>query len=87
MPEKRVLLRDHLGVDFTRLENYLKHGGFSVWNKAMELGRDGIIAEVKASSLRGRGGAGFPTGMKWTFLPKDERPRYLVVNADEGEPG
>ena len=85
--EKRVLLRDHLGVDFTQLENYLSHGGFKMWQKAMELGRDGVLAEVKASGLRGRGGAGFPTGMKWSFLPKDERPRYLVVNADEGEPG
>jgi NADH-quinone oxidoreductase subunit F len=87
MPEQRVLLRDHLGVDFTRLDNYLKHGGFGVWKKALELGPDGIKNEVKVSSLRGRGGAGFPTGMKWGFLPNDGRPRYLVVNADEGEPG
>ena len=46
-----------------------------------------IVDEVKASNLRGRGGAGFPTGLKWTFLPKDVRPRYLCVNADESEPG
>ncbi len=52
-------------------------------------GRDGIIDEIKASSLRGRGGAGFPTGLKWSFMPKesDGRPHYLLVNADEGEPG
>jgi NADH-quinone oxidoreductase subunit F len=52
-------------------------------------GRDAIIEEVKASGLRGRGGAGFPTGMKWSFMPKqsDGRPHYLVVNADESEPG
>ncbi len=52
-------------------------------------GRDGLIDEVKASGLRGRGGAGFPTGMKWSFMPKqsDGRPSYLVVNADESEPG
>ncbi|MEM6676792.1 MAG: NADH-quinone oxidoreductase subunit NuoF [Pseudomonadota bacterium] len=52
-------------------------------------GRDGIIAEVKESGLRGRGGAGFPTGLKWSFMPKesDGRPHYLVVNADESEPG
>ncbi len=87
MPEQRILLRDHMGVDFTRLENYIEHGGFSVWNKALELGPAGITAEVKASNLRGRGGAGFPTGMKWGFLPNDGRTRYLVVNADEGEPG
>ena len=51
-------------------------------------GRDWIIAEMKESGLRGRGGAGFPTGMKWSFMPKEsQRPHYLVVNADEGEPG
>jgi NADH-quinone oxidoreductase subunit F len=52
-------------------------------------GRDWIINEMKASGLRGRGGAGFPTGLKWSFMPKtsDGRPSYLVVNADESEPG
>ena len=52
-------------------------------------GRDWIVDEMKASGLRGRGGAGFPTGLKWSFMPKndDGLPRYLVVNADEGEPG
>ena len=52
-------------------------------------GRDWIIDEMKASGLRGRGGAGFPTGLKWSFMPKesDGRPSYLVVNADESEPG
>ncbi len=55
----------------------------------LEKGADAIIEEVKASGLRGRGGAGFSTGMKWSFMPKksDGRPSYLVVNADEGEPG
>ena len=62
------------------------------WNGTKELilkGRDWIVEEVKASGLRGRGGAGFPTGMKWSFMPKqsDGRPSYLVVNADESEPG
>ncbi len=52
-------------------------------------GREAIVDEMKASGLRGRGGAGFPTGMKWSFMPKvsDGRPAYLVVNADESEPG
>jgi NADH-quinone oxidoreductase subunit F len=52
-------------------------------------GRDWIVNEMKASGLRGRGGAGFPTGLKWSFMPKvsDGRPSYLVVNADESEPG
>jgi NADH-quinone oxidoreductase subunit F len=61
------------------------------WDGTKELilkGRDWIVNEVKASGLRGRGGAGFPTGLKWTFMPKtSDRPRYLVVNADESEPG
>ncbi|HJK86560.1 MAG TPA: NADH-quinone oxidoreductase subunit NuoF [Candidatus Megaira endosymbiont of Nemacystus decipiens] len=61
------------------------------WNNTKELigrGRDWIVAEVKASGLRGRGGAGFSTGMKWSFMPKDHlKPSYLVVNADESEPG
>src|SRR5215472_5220998 len=54
----------------------------------LEKGRDAIVEEVKASGLRGRGGAGFPTGLKWSFMPKQsDRPCYLVVNADESEPG
>ena len=62
------------------------------WDGTADLiarGRDWIVEEVKASGLRGRGGAGFPTGLKWSFMPKesDGRPSYLVVNADEGEPG
>lgn len=62
------------------------------WDKTVDIikkGREGIIEEVKTSGLRGRGGAGFPTGMKWSFMPKesDGRPHYLVVNADESEPG
>src|ERR1700685_3520867 len=62
------------------------------WDGTKELilkGRDWIVEEVKTSGLRGRGGAGFPTGMKWSFMPKqsDGRPSYLIVNADESEPG
>ena len=55
----------------------------------MEKGREQIIEDVKGSGLRGRGGAGFSTGMKWSFMPKEigDRPHYLVINADEGEPG
>ncbi|TNE60418.1 MAG: NADH-quinone oxidoreductase subunit F, partial [Sphingomonadales bacterium] len=78
--------------------------GFQPWNLAsaqmrgdwdntkalIERGQDAIIEEVKASGLRGRGGAGFPTGLKWSFMPKDSkdgRPSFLVINADESEPG
>ncbi len=61
------------------------------WDGTKDLlakGRDWIVEEVKNSGLRGRGGAGFPTGLKWSFMPKSSgRPHYLVVNADEGEPG
>ncbi len=62
------------------------------WDKTasfIKKGREWIIEQVKASGLRGRGGAGFPTGMKWSFMPKEigERPHYLVINADESEPG
>ena len=62
------------------------------WDGTAELikrGRDSIVEEMKSSGLRGRGGAGFPTGLKWSFMPKgaDGRPHYLVVNADESEPG
>jgi NADH-quinone oxidoreductase subunit F len=65
-------------------------GAWDGTKQILERGRDGIINEMKASGLRGRGGAGFPTGMKWSFMPKeskDGRPSYLVVNADESEPG
>ncbi len=65
-------------------------GAWDGTKSILERGRDGIINEMKASGLRGRGGAGFPTGMKWSFMPKeskDGRPSYLVVNADESEPG
>ena len=58
--------------------------------KILELGPEGIVDAVKKSGLRGRGGAGFPTGLKWSFMPKEakpERPHYLIVNADESEPG
>jgi NADH-quinone oxidoreductase subunit F len=72
-----------------RLKAAQKRGDWDNTKAILALGRDKIIEEVKASGLRGRGGAGFSTGMKWSFMPKtsDGRPSYLVVNADEGEPG
>jgi len=72
------------------LENYLKVGGYQALRKVIEskMSPDDIIAEVKLSGLRGRGGAGFPTGLKWSFMPKNyEGDKYLVCNSDEGEPG
>ena len=70
------------------LTGYQRHGGYSALKKAFTAGADGVIQIVKDSGLRGRGGAGFPTGMKWGFVPQnDGKPHYLVVNADESEPG
>ena len=68
----------------------IKRGDWADTKKLMEAGQDAIIDAIKASGLRGRGGAGFPTGMKWSFMPKaptDNRPNFLVINADESEPG
>jgi len=71
------------------LDGARARGDWDNTKRLIELGRDKIIDEMKASGLRGRGGAGFPTGMKWSFMPKEigSRPHYLVINADEGEPG
>ena len=70
------------------LESYEQHGGYQALKKALGMAPDDIISAVKDSGLRGRGGAGFPTGMKWSFIPQDNpKPKYLVVNADESEPG
>ncbi len=70
------------------LETYLAHDGYQALRKALATERSELVQAAKESGLRGRGGAGFPTGMKWGFLPPDDgKPRYLVVNADESEPG
>jgi NADH-quinone oxidoreductase subunit F len=74
--------------DSFTLAGYRRHGGYQALAKALAMQPDDIIAAVKESGLRGRGGAGFPTGMKWGFIPQgDGKPHYLVVNADESEPG
>ena len=77
------------GFEDWKLAGAKSRGDWDGTKQILELGRDEIINRVKASGLRGRGGAGFSTGMKWSFMPKtsDGRPSYLVVNADEGEPG
>jgi len=70
------------------LAAYEERGGYDALKKALAMSPDEVIAAVKDSGLRGRGGAGFPTGMKWSFIPQDNpNPKYLVVNADESEPG
>lgn len=71
-------------------DNYRKHGGYEAWQKILDgkMSPDEVIEEVKASGLRGRGGAGFPTGLKWSFMPRDaDGQKYLVCNSDESEPG
>jgi len=73
--------------DSHTLMRYEATGGYSALRKALATTPEAVAAEVKASNIRGRGGAGFPMGVKWGFLPPDTRPRYLVVNADESEPG
>ena len=69
------------------LAGYEKAGGYQALRKALAMKPDDIVGEVKASNLRGRGGAGFSTGMKWTFVPKDAKAVHLVCNCDESEPG
>jgi len=86
----RQLLLEHLHVPgIQSLEVYRQKGGYASVEKALKtMAPDAVMEEVKKSGLRGRGGAGFPTGMKWSFLDrKSEKPRYLVCNADESEPG
>lgn len=85
---RKLLLKDaHVeGIRF--FDVYRKQGGYTAAEKALKMTPEEVLEEVKTSGLRGRGGAGFPTGMKWSFLAKPEGvPRHLVVNADESEPG
>ena len=88
MPLTPVLTKRWLSPRSWTLETYEKLEGYQGLRKALDMAPDDIIQVVKDSSLRGRGGAGFPTGMKWAFIPQnDGKPHYVVVNADEGEPG
>ncbi len=83
-----VLLNDRTKKDCRTLSFYKAGGGYQSLKKALSMNPGDIISEVKDAGVRGRGGAGFPAGMKWSFLPKnDSRPVYLICNADEGEPG
>ena len=87
MGVKLLLDKEHIeGIRY--YDVYRQHGGYAAVEKAFKMAPADIVEEVKKSGLRGRGGAGFPTGMKWSFLAKPEDvPRYLVCNADESEPG
>jgi NADH-quinone oxidoreductase subunit F len=83
-----ILTRNFARSDAHTLRAYLETGGYQAWAKAQAMEPTAILEEVKRSNLRGLGGAGFPTGTKWSFIPKNHAgPVYLVINADEGEPG
>lgn len=87
--EEKYFLKNIDHPESKNIDFYLGNGGYKAWESVLN-GRspDEVIEEVKRSGLRGRGGAGFPAGMKWSFVPKDnEKPKYLICNADESEPG
>ena len=86
--EVRVLSKHFGDPSHRRIDTYVERGGYKALKKAFEMGPAQVIDEVKGSGLRGRGGAGFPTGVKWSFMPQDSgKPHYLLCNADESEPG
>jgi NADH-quinone oxidoreductase subunit F len=90
LADKDRIFKNLYGVHDWGLKGAMQRGAWDNTKSLIDKGRDWIINEMKASGLRGRGGAGFPTGLKWSFMPKestDGRPSYLVVNADESEPG
>jgi len=86
--ETRVVSKNFGLPDSHRLDTYLANDGFKAFLKARQMTPEAIVEEVKTSALRGRGGAGFPTGLKWSFVPRNSpKPRVIVINADESEPG
>ena len=87
-PDEVKVVSKRFGMGATNLDRYLELDGYKALQKAIGMGSDAIINEMKVSNLRGRGGAGFPTGMKWSFVPKQSpKPKYVLCNGDESEPG
>jgi NADH-quinone oxidoreductase subunit F len=87
-PDEVKVVSKRFGMGAEKIDRYIELGGYEAVKKCIEQGPDWIINEMKASGLRGRGGAGFPTGMKWSFVPKQSpKPKYVLVNGDESEPG
>src|SRR6266487_916993 len=87
-PDEVKVVSRRFGQGATNLDRYLELDGYKAVQKALAMEPDAIINEVKNSGLRGRGGAGFSTGMKWSFVPRQSpKPKYIMVNADESEPG
>ncbi len=84
---ERVVTRNFDEPGVHKLAVYEQRGGYKAARKALGMPAADVVAEVKKANLRGRGGAGFPAGVKWGFIPKTDAPKYLIVNADEGEPG
>src|SRR5258706_10880735 len=82
-----ILLRELDIPDIAKFDVYTKNGGYEGLKKALGMTPDEVTQVVKDSNLRGRGGAGFPTGLKWSFVPKVEGPKYVAVKADESETG
>lgn len=88
MAEHKLLLEHSSDPSYATLDGYVRLGGYRGLRKALEMERQEIIDHIKASGLRGRGGAGFPTWIKWNGIPKERvKPHYVLCNADEGEPG
>ena len=89
LEDKDRIFTNLYGLQDWGLEGAKMRGAWHLTKEMVDMGRDWVIGQVKESGLRGRGGAGFPTGLKWSFMPKEvgDRPHYLVVNADESEPG
>jgi NADH-quinone oxidoreductase subunit F len=87
-PDEVKVVSRRFGTGATNLDRYLELDGYKALEKALTMEADAIINEVKISNLRGRGGAGFPTGLKWSFVPKQSpKPKYVLCNGDESEPG
>src|SRR5258705_4005618 len=87
-PDEVKVVSRRFGLGATDLDRYLELDGYKAVQKALAMEPDAIINEVKNSGLRGRGGAGFSTGMKWSFVPKQSpKPKYVLCNGDESEPG
>ena len=87
-PDEIRVVSKRFGKGATNIDKYIELDGYKAVRKALTMTPDAIINEVKTSNLRGRGGAGFPTGMKWSFVPKESaKPKYVLVNGDESEPG
>src|SRR5690606_5170708 len=85
--QQYILLRGREIDNIHDLDVYVKNGGYEGLKKSLGMEKGAVIDQVKASGLRGRGGAGFPTGVKWSFIPQNEPVKYVTVNADESETG